>query len=298
MPGRLREGARGASTRGTGAEQFARVRLAGRPEHGADRPVFDGTPVPHDEHLVDALGGHAHVVRDEQQPHAGLLAQRVQQVEDLGLDGHVERGRRLVGDQQVRLAGQRHGDEGALPHAAAELVRTGPGSPYARPECPPGPAPRRHARVPLVATHACARGTPRRSGRRSRSTGPGTTAGPGRPSRPSRRAAAAGPSSDACCTSMPATSTEPPTPRARAAVQPEQGRGDRGLAGAGLADQGQGAALLQAEGEAVDGAQRSDRTRRYRSVTWTDELMRAPPVGRPPRTARPRRRWRGPRRSR
>ena len=45
------------------------------------------------------------------------------QVEDLRLRRHVERGRRLVGDQQVRVADQRHRDHHALPHAAGELVR-------------------------------------------------------------------------------------------------------------------------------------------------------------------------------
>jgi hypothetical protein len=48
-----------------------------------------------------------------------------QQVEDLGLDGDVERGGGLVGDEQARVAGERHGDHDALAHAAGELVRVG-----------------------------------------------------------------------------------------------------------------------------------------------------------------------------
>ena len=47
---------------------------------------------------------------------AALLAR--QQIENLRLDGHVERGGRLVGDQQLRLAGQRDRDRNPLPHAA------------------------------------------------------------------------------------------------------------------------------------------------------------------------------------
>ena len=47
----------------------------------------------------------------------------VEQLEDLRLDGHVERRRRLVGDQDVRIAGERHRDHRALAHAARELVR-------------------------------------------------------------------------------------------------------------------------------------------------------------------------------
>ena len=45
------------------------------------------------------------------------------QLDDLRLDGHVERGRRLVGDEQLRRARQRHGDHHALAHSAGELVR-------------------------------------------------------------------------------------------------------------------------------------------------------------------------------
>ena len=43
------------------------------------------------------------------------------QLEDLLLDRHVERGRRLVGDQQLRLAGDRHRDHHALLLAARQL---------------------------------------------------------------------------------------------------------------------------------------------------------------------------------
>ncbi len=45
------------------------------------------------------------------------------QVQDLRLHGHVQRGGRLVGDQQLRVARQRHRDHRALAHAAGELVR-------------------------------------------------------------------------------------------------------------------------------------------------------------------------------
>ena len=44
---------------------------------------------------------------------------------DLLLHDDVERGRRLVHDQQVGPQGDRHGDDHALAHAAGELVRVG-----------------------------------------------------------------------------------------------------------------------------------------------------------------------------
>ena len=51
--------------------------------------------------------------------------QLFQQLKDLRLDGDVERGRRLVGDQQIRLVGERHGDHDALALAARQLMRIG-----------------------------------------------------------------------------------------------------------------------------------------------------------------------------
>ena len=47
------------------------------------------------------------------------------QLEHLRLDRDVERRRRLVGDQELGIAGERHGDHHALAHPAGELVRIG-----------------------------------------------------------------------------------------------------------------------------------------------------------------------------
>ena len=44
---------------------------------------------------------------------------------DLGLHGHVQGGRRLVGDQHSGIERDRHGDHDALPHTAGELMRIG-----------------------------------------------------------------------------------------------------------------------------------------------------------------------------
>ena len=57
----------------------------------------------------------------ERQPELAL--QVAQQVEDLRLDRHVERGDRLVGHDQLRLERERAGHADALPLAAGELVR-------------------------------------------------------------------------------------------------------------------------------------------------------------------------------
>jgi hypothetical protein len=55
-----------------------------------------------------------------------LALQFPQQVEHLGLDGDIERRGRLVGDQQLRLARQRHRDHHPLLHAARTAERNSP----------------------------------------------------------------------------------------------------------------------------------------------------------------------------
>ena len=52
-----------------------------------------------------------------------LACTRLQERHDLGLGRHVERGRGLVGDEQLRVAGERRGERDALAHAARELER-------------------------------------------------------------------------------------------------------------------------------------------------------------------------------
>src|SRR5262249_17567388 len=105
------------------AQQALRVRMQRLLEQLAHRRLLDDLGRVHDDHALRRLGDDAHVVGDEQDRHAELGLQLVEELEDLGLDRHVERGGRLVRDQEIRAAGQRHGDHHALPHAAGQLVR-------------------------------------------------------------------------------------------------------------------------------------------------------------------------------
>ena len=77
----------------------------------------------HDDHAVGQLGDQAEVVRDQDRRGVRLVLRLLQHLEDLRLDRHVERRRRLVGDQHGRLVRDRHRDHRALAHAARELVR-------------------------------------------------------------------------------------------------------------------------------------------------------------------------------
>ena len=62
-------------------------------------------------------------MRDHHRRSAAVFLQRSQQVDDLGLNRHVQRRRRLVGEQQPRAACQSDGDHHALALAAGKLVR-------------------------------------------------------------------------------------------------------------------------------------------------------------------------------
>ena len=66
-------------------------------------------------------------MRDEQVGEAELALEVLQEVDDLGLDRHVEGRHRLVEDEQPRLQGERPGDADALLLAAGELARVAAG---------------------------------------------------------------------------------------------------------------------------------------------------------------------------
>ena len=86
--------------------------------HGAG--FHDLAMVDH-RHLVGCIRHHAEIVGDQQHRHLEALLQVAQQLQDLRLDGDVERRGRLVGDQQRRPADQRHGDHRPLPEPAGQL---------------------------------------------------------------------------------------------------------------------------------------------------------------------------------
>ena len=71
------------------------------------------------------LGDDREVVGDEDDADLELLAERHQQLQDLVLDRHVERSRRLVAEDQLRLERERDRDHHPLLHPAGELVRIG-----------------------------------------------------------------------------------------------------------------------------------------------------------------------------
>ena len=79
--------------------------------------------MPHHADTVGHAPDHTEVVRNEQHRHPVPLLQAADECQDLGLHRDVERRGRFVGDQQVGVVGDRHGDHDALALAAGKLMR-------------------------------------------------------------------------------------------------------------------------------------------------------------------------------
>ena len=90
------------------------------------RRFLDDLAAVHDEDSRDCLGDDAEIVCDEQDRGAEALLKVAQQLEDLRLDRHVERRRRLVGDHERGIHDERHRNHDALAHPAGELMRVFP----------------------------------------------------------------------------------------------------------------------------------------------------------------------------
>ena len=89
------------------------------------RPLFDNLAALHHADPVRDPPHDVEVVGDEQKAEPLARLQLGQQGKDLGLNGDVQRGGRLVGDQQIRPVGKGYGDHHALALAAGELVGVG-----------------------------------------------------------------------------------------------------------------------------------------------------------------------------
>ena len=96
--------------------------MLGVVDDACQRPELGDAAGVHHRDLVRRLRDDPEVVRDEDDGGAVLRLELADEVEDLRLDGDVERGRRLVGDQHLGVEDERHRDHHALPHPAGELV--------------------------------------------------------------------------------------------------------------------------------------------------------------------------------
>ena len=73
--------------------------------------------------LIAQLRGKPQIVGDENDRGRVLALHLGDQPENLRVNGDIERGRRLVGDNEARVAGKSQGDQHTLAHAAGQLMR-------------------------------------------------------------------------------------------------------------------------------------------------------------------------------
>ena len=107
------------------AEQALGVGVAHRAEHVADRASLDRLARIHHRHFVAGFEDEPEIVGDEQRRSAGAGGEVLDERDDARFHRDVERGGRLVEDEQLRLRQQRHRDDDALLLAAAQLMRIG-----------------------------------------------------------------------------------------------------------------------------------------------------------------------------
>ncbi len=81
----------------------------------------------HDTDPIRDMRHDGQVVGDEEIGQLEIVLELTQQVEHLGLNRHIERGDRLVADDEIRVERQRARDTNALALTARELVRVAVG---------------------------------------------------------------------------------------------------------------------------------------------------------------------------
>src|SRR5438445_26103 len=94
-------------------------------EQAVDIGLFHHLAGIHDDDALRGLGHDAHGVGDQHDRHAEAFLHVLQEVEDLRLDRYVERGGRLVGDDELGLAGHRHRDQLQDRHRGDGLAAAG-----------------------------------------------------------------------------------------------------------------------------------------------------------------------------
>src|SRR6266542_6903817 len=106
-----------------GAQQAPGVRHLGVREELVGVGLLDDLSRVHDVDALRHARDNAEVVRDQDERRAELARQVLEQVEDLRLNGHIESGRGLVGEDELGVSRERHRNHHALSHTAGELVR-------------------------------------------------------------------------------------------------------------------------------------------------------------------------------
>ena len=76
----------------------------------------------HNQHIITHFGHYAQIMGDHHDRGVQGLFQCPHQIQDLRLDRNIQGGCGFIGDQQLRVAGEGHGDHNSLAHSAAQLM--------------------------------------------------------------------------------------------------------------------------------------------------------------------------------
>ena len=83
-------------------------------QHGPRRPGFHAFAVVHDDDVIGKPADDAKIMADQKDRQAKLGLQSFDQGQDGFLYGDIQSGSRLVGNQDLGIIGQRHGNHDAL----------------------------------------------------------------------------------------------------------------------------------------------------------------------------------------
>ena len=104
---------------GNGGDQRRRIRMLRPREHLFGTAFLNDLAAIHHNHAFAEIADDREIVGDKHQREVHLRRELAKELDDLRLDGNVEGGDALVGDDQFRVDGQRAGDAGALALATA-----------------------------------------------------------------------------------------------------------------------------------------------------------------------------------
>lgn len=105
-----------------------RIGMLRREQNVLRAALFNDAPSVHDGDAIGDLGNDTEVVSDKQEREFHFAAQSLEQFEDLFLNGDIESGGGLVGNEQLGIGGEGHGNHDALAKTPGELMRKLPGA--------------------------------------------------------------------------------------------------------------------------------------------------------------------------
>jgi len=105
------------------SEKALRIGMLRREKDVLCGTLFNDAPSVHDGDAMGDLGDHTEVVSNKEEGQFHFAAELVEQFEDLFLNGDIESGGGLVGDEQFGIGGEGHGNHDALAKTTGELMR-------------------------------------------------------------------------------------------------------------------------------------------------------------------------------